>query len=98
MDSLIAKHHHAAVCDALENLPKGVDDTYDEAMSRIEQQREDDRELAKQVLSWVCYARRPLTIDELQHALAVIPGMTNSDDEYLIETEILTSACAGLVI
>jgi hypothetical protein len=32
---------------ALETLPRGLDDTYNEAMERIEKQNEDDRELAK---------------------------------------------------
>ena len=72
MDSLVGKHNRAAVRKALEILPKEVNATYDEAMERIERQNEDNKELAKHVFSWITYARRPLSVKELQHALAVI--------------------------
>jgi len=98
MDSLVGKHTPAAVRKALENLPKEVNDTYDEAMERIERQNEDDKELAKQVFSWITYACRPLSVTELQHALAVTPEKTNMDPDDIIDIEILTSVCAGLVV
>jgi len=94
----MTKHNLAAVRKALEVLPKEMDDTYDEAMERIEQQNKDDKELAKQVFSWITHAWRPLSVKELQHALAVIPGMTCMDPDALIDEEILTSVCAGLVV
>ena len=98
MDSLVGKHNSAAVRRALENLPKEVDVTYDEAMERIQQQNQDDKELAERVLSWIVYAFRPLSVMELQHALAVLPGTTCLDLEAIIDEDILTSVCAGLVV
>lgn len=59
MDSLATKGTCKAVRKALEALPKGLDNTYDEAMERIEKQNKDDQELAKRVLYWICYALRP---------------------------------------
>jgi len=94
----VAKHNLAAVRKALEILPKEMDGTYDEAMDRIERQNEDDKELAKQVFSWITHACRPLSVKELQHALAVMPGMTNVDPDAIIDEEILTAVCAGLVV
>ena len=58
----------------LQNLPqgeKGLDETYKQAMKRIEGQDKGYRELARQVLSWITYAKSPLTTAELRHALAV---------------------------
>ena len=98
MDSLIGKHTVAAVRKALQNLPREVDETYDDAWQRIERQNEDDRELAKRVFCWITYACRPLTVDELQHALAITPDMTEMDADNIIDEEILTSVCAGLVV
>jgi hypothetical protein len=98
MDSLAGKHNLAAVRRALEILPKEMNGTYDVAMERIEQQNEDDKELAKQVFSWITHACRPLSIKELQHALAVMPGMTSMDPDAIIDEEILTSVCAGLIV
>jgi hypothetical protein len=97
MDSLMSKHSLAAARKALETLPTEVDATYDEAMERIERQCEEDRDLAGQVISWITYAFRPLSVEELQHALAITPEMTEMDYEAIIDPDILTSVCAGLV-
>jgi ankyrin repeat protein len=97
MDALVQKHNATEVRKALENLSKEVDDTYDEVMERIERQNETDKALAKSVLSWVTHACRPLEVDELQHALAVVDG-TVLDRENITDIEILTSVCAGLVV
>lgn len=84
----------------LRNLPKGVkglDATYEQAMQRINGQEEDLQKLAKQVLSWVIYAKRPLTTSELQHALSVRPGMSELNEDFLPEVEVVLSVCVGLV-
>ena len=98
MDSLLVKRSPAKVIQALKNLPKGMNQTYDEAMKRIQQQDEEDRTLAYRVLSWIVFAYRPLSVEELQCALAVSPGMSRLDlDEFVLGGR-LTSYCAGLVI
>jgi len=98
MDSLVGKLNARQVRTTLENLPEGMDNTYDEAMERVERQDDSRKELAKQVLSWITYAVRPLSVEELQHALAVVPDTTNLDPENITDEEILTSVCAGLVV
>lgn len=82
---------------ALENLPEKLSDTYKGVMKRICSQDVDDVQLAKRVLSWISYALRPLTIKELQYALAIEPGTAASDENALIDEETLISVCAGLV-
>jgi len=98
IDSLVSKTNRREVRRALDNLPKEVDATYEEAMERIQAQIEDDKKLAERVLSWITYALRPLSLKEVQHALAVEPGMTEMDSEAIEDEEILTSVCAGLVV
>jgi hypothetical protein len=61
-------------------------------MERIEGQEGDFRKLARQVLSWVIHAKRPLSGPELRHTLGV-----RTDDDFLPELEDLVSVCAGLV-
>ena len=94
----MSKNNRKAIRDALNHLPKGLDGTYAEAMTRIEGQNPEDSELAKKVLSWISYAFRPLSITELQHALAVETGHAEIDLDALPDEEILISVCAGLVI
>ena len=66
-------------------------------MKRINSQDTEDVELAKQVLSWISYAKRPLTVIELRHALAIVPEAKELDVEALMDKELLLSVCAGIV-
>jgi hypothetical protein len=100
MDSLMSKPTPGDIKVALKNLPKGekgLDTTYEQAMERIEGQEAGFRELARQVLSWVVHAKRPLSRLEIQHALSVKAGMLELDEDFLPESEDLVSVCAGLV-
>jgi ankyrin repeat protein len=97
MDALSKKLRKRDVRLALQNLPQKLDDTYDEAMKRIWSQDPEEVELAEQVLAWISYAKRPLTVTELQHALAITPESSEIDEEAITDEEFLLSVCAGLV-
>ncbi|KIM89025.1 hypothetical protein PILCRDRAFT_61453, partial [Piloderma croceum F 1598] len=97
MDSLSTKLNCRAVHNTLDTLPAEVDATYTEAMTRIAAQIDSARELAKRILAWITYACRPLLLNELQHALATFPRMTDMDSGAIVPEQILTSVCAGLV-
>lgn len=91
-----------AVRTALAKLPSGsgakaYNDTYQEAMRRIEGQMEGHTLLAKQVLAWITLAKRPLSPLELQHALAVDAGASELDEGNLSQIDDMISVCAGLV-
>lgn len=98
VDALATKHSVKDIRSTLQNLPRGLSDTYDEALSRIFEQQEDDAEFARKVLCWVTYAVRPLTMPELKHALAISPDDTEIDEEGCPEEEFILSLCAGLVL
>ena len=66
-------------------------------MERIKDQAKGQEEFAKQVLSWITCAKRPLTASELQHALAVEVGEFTLDEENLSQIEDMVSVSAGLV-
>ncbi|EWZ78700.1 hypothetical protein QL093DRAFT_2594685 [Fusarium oxysporum] len=100
LESLINKISIKAVRNALAKLPSGsdaYDHAYETAMERIEQQAPGHRDFAKQILSWITCAKRPLTTLELRHALAVEVGTTELDEEALPEIEDIVVACVGLV-
>ncbi|KAJ7270945.1 ankyrin repeat-containing domain protein [Mycena rebaudengoi] len=98
IDSLATKSTVKAVREALQNLPEDLEHTYNEAMDRIEAQNKDDREIARQTLIWVANAKRPLTVSELQEALAIEPDSKALDVDSLHNIEIILSVCVGLVI
>jgi hypothetical protein len=97
LDSLSKKRTRKDVRIALENLPTLLDDIYEQAMRRIWSQDVDDVKLAENVLSWISYARRPLTVKELQYVLAMTPENAEIDEDDLIDEEFLVSICAGLI-
>src|SRR5277367_1697052 len=97
MDSLAREDNRRGVRRALQQLPKELDRTYDEALLRIQRQDCQRAKRAKQVLSWILHAARQLTVEEIQYALAVEPGDEDIDEEALPDVNILVSACAGLV-
>ncbi|KAF4337456.1 ankyrin repeat [Fusarium beomiforme] len=99
-NSLLRKRSPKAIRTALKRLATGCeayDHAYTGAMERIEGQVADAGELAKQVLSWITCAKRPLTTTELRHALAVEIGESEVDEENLPQIEDMVSVCAGLV-
>ena len=100
IDALVkwAKYSKMAVRRALDELPKELDTTYDQAWQRIHDQDADDVCLAQQVLSWICLAYEPLNVLALQQALAVQRGDPAFDTECLIEATLIISVCAGLVV
>ena len=91
------KDNIKAVHKALQDLPQGLDATYDEAMIRIRGQDSEKFKRAEQVLTWKSCTLRPLTVTEIQHALAVDSRDTDFDEEALPDKDVLVSICAGLV-
>lgn len=75
-----------------------MDKTYDKTIIRIESQDHQKVERARQVFSWMSFAERPLTIREMQYALAVEPDDTDLDEEALPNENALLSVCCGLVV
>ncbi|KAJ7362830.1 hypothetical protein DFH08DRAFT_841545 [Mycena albidolilacea] len=98
LESLMAKPTIKAVREALKRLPKGLNDTYDIVMQRIDSQSEEDRNVAHSALTWVVNAKRPLTVEEVQTALAIEPNTQQLDKDNLMDIELILAACAGLVI
>ena len=96
MDALANLNRPSQVVQALEELPSRIDDTYDQAMRRINDVQQNGDE-AKAVLKWVVHAYRPLTIKEIEHATTVYPGQRDFDPDDIITADILCSWCAGLV-
>lgn len=98
MDSLSTKLSVKALKKAIENLPRELNELYDDALRRIDAQNEDDREVANSLLRWVAYAYRPLTIRELEEALAIVPGEEDFEPDGLPLIHHALNACAGLLV
>ncbi|KAJ7028117.1 ankyrin repeat domain-containing protein [Mycena alexandri] len=98
IESLSTKSTVKGVREALKTLPKTLNNSYDDAMKHIGEQNEESRAIAHSTLTWVANAKRPLTVLEIQTALAVEPGTKSLDEDNILDMEIILSVCAGLVI
>jgi len=77
------------------SLPQTPEVAYREILER--RISDDDKEFAKQILSWIFYARRTLTMRELQEALVIEPGERSLNRDNISEPEDIVHACGSLV-
>lgn len=66
-------------------------------MLRIDGQLADEKDLAHQVLSWIICAKRPLSLVELEHAIAVENGDSELDLDNICPAHQMVSTCVGLI-
>lgn len=81
-------------------MHKGADalnNAYRNTVERIKGQPPGLQDLAQQILSWITYSQWPLTVLELQHALAAEFGDAKLDTENIEEEISMVSVCAGLI-
>ncbi|KAI5816226.1 hypothetical protein BZA77DRAFT_65596, partial [Pyronema omphalodes] len=67
-------------------------------LDRIRAQKQSMSSLAMKVLQWVFLTTRPLSVEELRHALAVEPGDTELHRDNFVEPHLILDCCLGLVI
>jgi ankyrin repeat protein len=81
----------------MRTIPNKLDETYDLVMERMQDQNDDDADLARRILSWLTYSGRPLAVVELQYALAIDRATGEVDPEDLIGQDTILSVCGGIV-
>lgn len=91
------KGHLKHALKALSATGNQLRDIYEQALTRIAAQSQEIRNLAMYTLSWISHARRPLSPEELKHALAVQFDTHEMDTDYLPSTKLLLSICVGLI-
>ncbi|KAI9778901.1 MAG: hypothetical protein M1816_003882 [Peltula sp. TS41687] len=100
-DKLLKQQSVEAVRETLRNLPEKLDELYAEIIQQriIENDNKEDARLGMQVLSWISYQYRPMTIMELQQAIAVRVWDEEQDLRrgYEIDEQIILEATAGLI-
>ncbi|KAF3903201.1 Ankyrin-1 [Dactylellina cionopaga] len=101
LQSVASKLRVGTLRKALETLPEELNDTYDDAIRRIQKGQEKDRsEVAMKILMLLSFALRPLKLGEIQHALLtteVEEGDTGIDRSDLYDKELLFTICAGII-
>ncbi|PQE29611.1 Ankyrin repeat protein [Rutstroemia sp. NJR-2017a BBW] len=99
-DPLVEMSRLKDIRTALAKLATGVkayDNAYRAVMERFQGQNTHRVNDAKKLLSLVIHAQWPLSVLELQHALAVEKGTTDLDPENIPSVKFIVSSCLGLV-
>lgn len=83
--------------EALDALPRSLDDAFEATLSRIQRQPEGRKRLGMNTLMWITTAKRPLLLSELSDALAVRPGISSLNPLYRPSQKLMVDSCLGLV-
>ncbi|KAK6497142.1 hypothetical protein TWF506_004617 [Arthrobotrys conoides] len=84
--------HHA------ETMPSDPNCVYDRTWTVIYAQSKERVTLASKVLSWVCLAKRNLSVQELREAVAIEVGSRELNRGRLSPDSLLIDVCKGLII
>jgi hypothetical protein len=95
MDNLCRQRTGKAVLEALTQVPEGLNKTYASMLSRIPTM---DRKIAREILLWLSFAIRPMTIIELSEAAVLENSATTlSQDSRLHRPEVILEICHGFL-
>ncbi|KAG2006936.1 ankyrin repeat domain-containing protein 50 [Coprinopsis cinerea AmutBmut pab1-1] len=81
----------------LDQFPAGIEGMYAASISRIENQDPELVKIAKLTLFWLVFARRPLSLRDLQTALGVNPETHSVDKSLIPDEQAIIDLCCGLV-
>ena len=96
IDILAAQRTRKLILESLENLPGNLNDTYSRILNCIPVV---DRKMVREALLWLCYALRPLTLEELCEAVVYETGDKAVDETCRLEPfSQLIQMCNGLVV
>lgn len=97
IEDLCRQKSDAEIRHTLKTLPKDLPEPYQRALSRII--KDGNQKLANQIFRWVATAKRPLRLEELREAIAVVPGDEFLDRERLVNNaDSLTTSCGDLIV
>ncbi|EED14280.1 ankyrin repeat and socs box protein, putative [Talaromyces stipitatus ATCC 10500] len=93
--SLVRCRNPRELRQALETMPKGLNDTYAQILSRIS---DDDYDVALRILSWLLFSVRPLSIEELAELAALdLNAESFNDIERLWDPAEVLNICPNLL-
>ena len=82
--------------EALEDLPQSLPETFERILRQFT--KSDDIRLGRHIFRWVAVAKRPLTIDELQDAIATEPLQKSWDPKRFVNSMMKAMACCGNLV
>jgi hypothetical protein len=83
---------------ALDNLPAGLNETYDRIIQAIKQRGRSDDQIAQSCLLWLAGTFTPLTLGQLNEAMMIKVGQSDlNPDLGVMDPMDIVTACGSLV-
>lgn len=83
--------------EALDTMPQGLDDAFEETLRRIQAQPENRQTMAMNTLMWISHAKRPLLVGELLDALSIKSSERSLNKRNRPSQRLVLECCFGLV-
>ncbi|EXJ78295.1 hypothetical protein A1O3_09456 [Capronia epimyces CBS 606.96] len=87
----------AEVRNTLRHLSMSLTEAFQSTINRISNLYSTRRDLASRTLMWISHARRPLTVAELQHAMALRLEDRDLDRDNFPSLRTVVDCCCGLI-
>ena len=88
----------SGIRSVLRSLSSDLYEVFGSFIERIKSQPSSRQQVAFAALTWLAYAKRTLSIDELRHALATRLSDTELDQDNMISPRIVVESCLGLLV
>src|ERR1700738_3713265 len=79
------------------SVPEELFVLYDDIMETISAHDRGSEGIAQKVLSWIFYAKRPLTMTELREAIEVCDEDVSLEEQNLMQVEAIIEECRSFV-
>lgn len=86
------------IYNVLDHMPSTLEEAYRDTYDRILRLGQDRKALALAALCWVCNAKRPLDMVELQQAIASMEEIPEYTPESLEPATAILTSCLGLLV
>ncbi|MCJ1377484.1 hypothetical protein MMC17_000579 [Xylographa soralifera] len=96
IENISAQRTDHDMIEAIQDLPEDLPRTFERILKKLCQRN--DARFASKIFDWLTVAKRPLMLEELREAIAVIPPKTEFDAAYLVNDMTQTLACCGCLV
>lgn len=96
IQTILNKPRAGEMEEALDQLPRDIEDAFGETLQRIQNQPDGQNTLGMNTLMWLAHAKRPLLVAELSEAIAIRPGSTSLNSKFRPSQKRMVGCCLGL--
>ncbi|KAH8154666.1 uncharacterized protein LAJ45_01195 [Morchella importuna] len=98
LDDICEELSEEGVRNALKCLPHGLKETFIRAMKKITLRGQTQVSAAKKLFMWLSCAKRVLSLEEMQEAVAILPHDKDLEKKRIPDSMRLLRACGSLII